>query len=102
MVNRGAVYSIEDSGRGPSAEVSYMPGTSGCFFFTPYKAERGQCAKTVRLGSGRRVGGWEWERGNPGYLGGRMGLGVMCSIKWFYVCCVDRQSFECTYACKRP
>ena len=58
MVNRGAVYSIEDSGRGPSAEVSYMPGTSGCFFLRHIKRKGGSVPRPCVWGQdGESAGG---------------------------------------------
>ena len=59
MVNRGAVCSIEDSGRGPNAEALYMPGTSGClFFYADMKRKGGSVPRPRVFGSdGESAGG---------------------------------------------
>ena len=40
-------FRFPDAGR--DAEGLYMPGTSGCLFFTTLASERRQCAKTARI-----------------------------------------------------
>ena len=60
---------LEDSGRGLKAEVLYMPGTLGCFFYAVLRRKGGSVPRPREFWVGRRVGGWEWERGNPGLPG---------------------------------
>ncbi len=54
------------SGRRKNTESAVHARHIGMLFLRQFKSEREQCAKTTPfLGFGRRVGGWEWESGNP-------------------------------------
>ena len=91
MANQGLVCSILRLDAGLNAGVPYMPGTSDAFFTTAQVGKGVVCQDRAYFGSGRRVGGWEWERGNPkGYPFLCMwGFGLHCATSGCVCGCVE-------------